>query len=849
MPAISIVIPLYNSEKYLQRFVTSLQSQTFKDFEALFIDDASTDGGASLLSALATEDPRLKPLRQPKNLGAGAARNLGIRSAAGETLCFADPDDFLPENSLEVRYAAFKKHNAIVRACNEEISDTGTLIRHDARPAGLPDICKPREAAQDFGINPFLSAHWTWLFPTKLLQRQGIFNEEGTRTAEDIMFLVRLFFKIERLAWLPDTVYYWVKREKSLSTTRYTFEHYADYLNCVDAFYAEAEQNRHIALGDRFCNDYLHAYLIHCAQQCLNGLSTEEDARKLVTLAADICARHKTFARFPDDSGKAAHYTGLSLLRHTLQDTNPRMIQRLINGHNAAQEMYTAARYAPVRQSGWLPPRFDKYDSRQRLMRARYFFCGKRPEESYAHAGQPVAPAFSKDRLEYRGRDFTIFERILWLPVPAAQDGPLELRLDGREVGLKRTPAEVRRAFVTPQLDDRDFPPEARALRKFIKSPAAARFKDAWLFMDRDSEADDNAEHLYRWVAKNHPEINAWFVLAEDSHDWPRLAAEGFRLVAHGGMEHKALFLLCGNLVSSQMDRYIYALLDEEYFADLRETKFICLQHGVIKDDLSPWLNPIPMDGFVVTTNDEYASVVNDGTAYTLTAKEACFSGLPRYDRLLEPTEKEKTVLVMPTWRADLMGAWDGKGQKREINPNFYSSPYVAMWRELFTNPRLKAILDDHGYKMVFFSHPCFEDYLPGMPFPDFVEKRSKAQGSMQTMMRKSSLMITDFTSAAFDMAYMKRPIIYYQPESKDSYAQRQHWGKGYLDYRTMGFGPVCANHDELLAALEGALRDGGVMPPQYEARVDATFPHRDAGCCRRVFDFIMAASRPFAGN
>ena len=342
MTAVSIVIPVYNSEKYLQRFVASLQAQTFRDFEALFIDDASTDGSAILLAGLAAADPRLKLLTQPKNLGAGAARNLGIRSAAGATLCFADPDDVLPEHSLEARYKAFKKHNAIVRACKDEISDTGTVIQHGTRPTGLPEICKPREAAHDIGVNPFVSAHCTWLFPTRLLQRQGIFNEENTRTAEDIMLLVRLFFKIERLAWLPDTVYYWVKRVKSLSTTRYSFEHYADYLNCVDAFYEEAKRNRAAALGDLFCNDYLCAYLAHCVRQCLNGYSTEEDARKLMALAADICARHKSFARVPEDSAKAARYVGLSVLRHALEDTSPSMIQRLANGFNAAVERRAA---------------------------------------------------------------------------------------------------------------------------------------------------------------------------------------------------------------------------------------------------------------------------------------------------------------------------------------------------------------------------------------------------------------------------------------------------------------------------------------------------------------------------
>ena len=113
MPAISIIIPIHNAQGYLQRFVMSLQTQTFGDFEALFIDDSSPDESAAILTGLSSTDPRIKLLRHPRNLGAGAARNTGIRSATGETLCFADPDDLIPPSSLEVRYAALKPHSGL----------------------------------------------------------------------------------------------------------------------------------------------------------------------------------------------------------------------------------------------------------------------------------------------------------------------------------------------------------------------------------------------------------------------------------------------------------------------------------------------------------------------------------------------------------------------------------------------------------------------------------------------------------------------------------------------------------------------------------------------------------------
>ena len=840
MPAISIVIPVYNSETYLRRFVASLQDQTFKDFEALFIDDASTDDSARLISALANADPRLKLHAQPENLGAGAARNLGIRTAAGETLCFADPDDVLPENSLEARYTAFKKHNAIVRACNDEIADTGALIHHGTRPANLPELCIPRDAAHDFGVNPFLSAHWTWLFPTRQLQRQGIFNEENTRTAEDIMFLARLFFNIERLVWIPDTVYYWVKREQSLSTARYALEHYADYLRCVDAFYQEAEKNRAAALGDRFCNDYLYAYLTHCVRQCLNKDSTEEDARRLVALAADICGRHRTFSRIPDDAGKAAAYAGLSMLRHALADTSPLMIQRLLNAHNAALEQQTAARYAAVRQKGWAPAlRLDKYDPRQRLLRARYLFCGEHPEERFTHAGRPIAPAFAKSRLEYQGRDFTVFERILWLPIPSCNDGPLELHLQGRPTGLQLTPQDVRQAFVPAPVDERDLPAEARVLRKFIQSPAAGHLKGAWMFMDRDTQADDNAEHLYRWVMRNHPEINAWFVLREESPDWPRLQAEGFRLIPFGGMEHKTLFLLAKNLISSQMDRYVYSFLEDDHYKDVRRCNYISLQHGVICNDLSPWLNSVDMDIFVTSTTGEYHSIVDDGTGYALTAKEVARIGQARHDSLAVASPAERRIFIMPTWRDNLTGAWDGTGQRREYNPAFAASAFAQGWRHLLCSPALGALGRRYGYEIVFWPHPCLRDYLEEFNLPAYI--RTPAGESIQSLLQSSGLLITDYSSIAFDMAALRRPVIYYHFESHAHFLESQGRRTGYFQHERDGFGPVCRSLEELLAALEKNLAAGCLPEARYLDRMERTMDLVDGRCCERTFAAIQA--------
>ena len=297
MVAVSVVVAVRNAAAYLPRFVACLQEQTLGDFEAVLVDDASSDDSAAMAEAFAAADPRLRLLRLGERQGAGAARNAGIEAAVGETLCFADPDDVLPPDSLRARFEAYRTHHAVVRACHDEVGGDGGLRNHEIRPPGLPLVAKPADVARTLGPGPFLRAHWTWLFPTKMVRRLGARNEVGLRTAEDIMFLVRLFFHVTRLCWIDDTVYRWIKRTDSLSNTVYTVEHYRDYLQCVERFYEEAAREKALSLADEFFDDYLACYLTHVLYQAAQGKSAEEDARAVVAEASRLALRYGGLAR------------------------------------------------------------------------------------------------------------------------------------------------------------------------------------------------------------------------------------------------------------------------------------------------------------------------------------------------------------------------------------------------------------------------------------------------------------------------------------------------------------------------------------------------------------------------
>ncbi|MDE6527932.1 MAG: glycosyltransferase, partial [Muribaculaceae bacterium] len=108
-PAISVLIPVYNVERYLSRCLDSVLAQSFTDFEVICVNDASPDTSAILLSAYAAADPRIRIITHPSNLGTMATRKTGYMNAKGKYIFFLDSDDYLPNRTLEQLISAARK--------------------------------------------------------------------------------------------------------------------------------------------------------------------------------------------------------------------------------------------------------------------------------------------------------------------------------------------------------------------------------------------------------------------------------------------------------------------------------------------------------------------------------------------------------------------------------------------------------------------------------------------------------------------------------------------------------------------------------------------------------------------
>jgi CDP-glycerol glycerophosphotransferase (TagB/SpsB family) len=274
----------------------------------------------------------------------------------------------------------------------------------------------------------------------------------------------------------------------------------------------------------------------------------------------------------------------------------------------------------------------------------------------------------------------------------------------------------------------------------------------------------------------------------------------------------------------------------------------------VIKDDLSSWLGRKQIDLFVTSTSQEHASIAGDHTTYPFTTKETVLTGLPRFDKLLEakrdtPPEQQDLVLMVPTWRRWLLPPLQEGTQRRDgVDPGFFESDFLRQWLGLLRSPELARVCEEQGLTIGFLPHPNLQPVLPSIDLPDHVRAFS-FDSNVRKLFARSAVLVTDYSSVAFNAAYLERPVVYYQFDA-DRVLGGDHVGRGgYFSYPRDGFGPVTGNLEDAIREIVGTIRAGRSPSPAYLQRIDDAFPERDGKCCARVTKAIMASTKPLSRN
>ena len=226
IPAVSVIIPMFNASKFVGQCLESLLAQTFQDFEVIVVDDCSTDSSAAVVESFAPKfDGRLALLQLDRNTGSGAVpRNTGLKFARGEYVFFADADDLLTLTALEELHALAKDYDADVVYCEKYYKASADLseIAIDSGQHGGTFVDCPTLESDDFveRVQKILR-HDFWMTTwSKLVKRTVLVDNEISfppcKIAEDDIWTYELLFCAKKILRVPNVVYIWRKNEDSM---------------------------------------------------------------------------------------------------------------------------------------------------------------------------------------------------------------------------------------------------------------------------------------------------------------------------------------------------------------------------------------------------------------------------------------------------------------------------------------------------------------------------------------------------------------------------------------------------------------------------------------------------------
>lgn len=220
MPLISVIVPVYKVEKYLNQCVESIVNQTYRNLEIILVDDGSPDNCPAMCDAWAAKDSRIKVIHK-ENGGLSDARNAGLDIAAGAYIAFVDSDDWIAPDFLELLYEALKAKNADIAECGVAYVDEGGNVLRNRATANLSEMDKIEALRRLVLEDGIYQTVWNKLYRREVID--GIQFEKG-RHHEDDFWTYQVFDRADRLATVNRLLYNYLQRDGSIMGGGYTLK-------------------------------------------------------------------------------------------------------------------------------------------------------------------------------------------------------------------------------------------------------------------------------------------------------------------------------------------------------------------------------------------------------------------------------------------------------------------------------------------------------------------------------------------------------------------------------------------------------------------------------------------------
>jgi len=884
----SVVMAVYNTEDYVGEAIDSIINQTLnfeENTQIILVNDGSTDGSLDVLKKYQSQFPNNIQVLNQDNQGAAAARNHGLKYVKGKYVNFLDSDDYLDDNAFEEILKFFEIYYDSVDIVALPLVPFGRnasehMLNYKFSETRLIDLTEEPNNPQLHISSSFIK-----------YESIGDLKFPNVISSEDANFINKILLINKNLGVVKSSKYNYRKRDdvsSSLDNASSNVRYYTDRLknHFLDLIDYCLEKEGSVPKFIQYMMIYDLYYLIKDTNQevfdecidkeefmaCIDKIFKHIDIDVIWTNAN---IKYKLLKKF------------LRYLKFKKLRVNPKKGTILLTGKKQIDKMsyhvfwldIVKIKKGVLQISGYLNSLFN----------SDHISITAIKEDSEGNSEIIVAkPVF------YTNRKNKSFISIDWLfkynfdlniPIKENENSSIKIcvnyHIDGDvsnfdktniashflKVGFKKRAdiSKISNYFVKENhivyFEDNKFLIKPfdfedmnilekqvqkrllsekkfsiyflRAVYLFLCKHTSFFNKQIYLFIDRINEANDNSLYLFKHAIKQDDGIEKYFVLSKDCEDYKKVKKIG-NVLSKNSFKYKLMFLFADKIISTHpyLSEF-HPFYDAQSKTDSRPLvgglangDLYFLQHGVTKDDVSHWISKSNYNLSLLLTTSEFERDAFCGEGYGFDKEIIQDLGFPRFDNLKKGNSKN--ILIAPSWRDYLKGNKD----------KFLDSDYFECLNSLLSNQKLVDVAKKHGFNIIFKPHPELERYFDDsnryVDLFDFLDEIDVKVGvNYSNLFNESQLLITDFSSVFFDFAYLKKPVIYYQP------SENYHYKTGYFDYETMGFGDVIINEDELIEKIDFYLQNNCIMEDNYKSNVDKFFKYNDNKNCERVYNWI----------
>ena len=892
----SVIMPVYNVSEYLEEALDSIVHQTigFDKIQVILVDDGSTDGSSALCDRFKLKYSEQTTVIHKENGGQASARNIALPYVKGKYISMPDPDDLLDKDALEKAWRFLDEHYETDMCCIPMVffgKKTGPHILNYKFGKGTRVI----DLSLNENMANILLSVASSFFRANIAK--AMVFDTSLYHMEDAKVILKILMDNPLLGILSDTAYHY--RKHGNSTTDNNVKRKLWYINDLKLFskWALDTAESRFEYIPRFVQytvmyDLQWKFSQREIPAGVLSLDEEENYRRLL---------YSTASRIDDDVILAQKNLNPAyksyILSHKYKNPPERVYEKLGTSSDGVPVCDCVLTYGESTVLDFSITNsclefISFQDTDQSMMIEGYHvICGGLSEEELSPCILVNNHVIKCEEINRKETDLSLDRVVAWrmgfrakIPLdsnefviqPAllidekliprksiqygqffplthqyinmrAYSGRWMLKPLGEGLVVTMRPVFIARFFREALLLAEIWHKNQLGGRKAVFGRVLYHVikpfkrKKLWIVSDRIMKADDNGEALFRYLMNHKPDnTHILFSISKNSPDAERMATIG-PCVDAMSFRHKFLHLLCDVNISSQADNVTlnpYSGHSEALHDLLVHPQFVFLQHGITKDDISNWLNKYSSDikGFITAALPEQRSLI-EGRDYHYSAEKIWLTGFPRFDLLYH--REGKKITLMPTWRRYLMDSLDSKTSIWNPKDGFEDSDYYQFYTGLLNSNKLLDALESKGYTLQFFPHPNLR--LSGIQFPhDSRVEVLSTDVSYRDIYAASNLVLTDYSSAVFDFAYLRTPIIYCQFDREEFFSGEHVYTKGYFDYERDGFGEVEYDLETTIDRIIEYVENDCKLKPMYRERIDHFFAFHDHDNCKRVVERIM---------